>query len=162
MRHMAHPLSQLRDIHTPEPISWWPLAPGWYLLAVILFTILIWSGLKTVYRFKQRKIARLGFKKLEHFKRQYEKGLVTSPEAAAHISKLLKQVAIYYYPRLEVASLAGQDWLLFLEKTSKKTNFRLIADDLLKVPYQPTSEKDLTDLFSMASLWVKQQGKRHV
>lgn len=32
------PLAQLRDIHLPEPIGWWPLAIGWYILiALALF-----------------------------------------------------------------------------------------------------------------------------
>ena len=26
---------QLRDIQTPEPISWWPMAPGWWMLIVL-------------------------------------------------------------------------------------------------------------------------------
>jgi hypothetical protein len=37
------PLAQLRDIHLPEPISWWPLAPGWWLLAVVIIGVLFFS-----------------------------------------------------------------------------------------------------------------------
>ena len=35
------PLSQLRDIHTPDPISWWPLAPGWWILAGLVIIGLV-------------------------------------------------------------------------------------------------------------------------
>lgn len=37
----SDPLSQLRDIHTPDPISWWPLAPGWWILAGLIILGLI-------------------------------------------------------------------------------------------------------------------------
>ncbi len=39
------PLSQLRDIHLPEPVTFWPPAPGWWF---ILLLILI--GLVFLYR----------------------------------------------------------------------------------------------------------------
>jgi hypothetical protein len=32
-------LDQLRDIHYPEQIGWWPPAPGWWLLAITLLTL---------------------------------------------------------------------------------------------------------------------------
>jgi hypothetical protein len=39
----ADPLAQLRDIHLPEPVSWWPLAPGWWVLALLLLLMLFFT-----------------------------------------------------------------------------------------------------------------------
>ena len=30
----------LRDLHLPEPVGWWPLAPGWWVILVIVATAL--------------------------------------------------------------------------------------------------------------------------
>ncbi|NVK88722.1 MAG: DUF4381 domain-containing protein [Gammaproteobacteria bacterium] len=29
-------LKQLKDIHSPDPVSWWPLAPGWWIIIILL------------------------------------------------------------------------------------------------------------------------------
>jgi len=34
--HVPKDLSSLHDIHLPEAIGWWPLAPGWYLLTAAI------------------------------------------------------------------------------------------------------------------------------
>ena len=41
-----NPLDQLAPLIDPEPISWWPPAPGWWLLGLALLL-----GLAALWRF---------------------------------------------------------------------------------------------------------------
>lgn len=45
-----NPLDQLRDIHLPPPVSWWPPAPGWWILALLA----AFSCLMLGYRLRRR------------------------------------------------------------------------------------------------------------
>lgn len=51
---------QLREAHTPDAISWWLLAPGWWVLAALLIALVSYSAVK-LHRHRQknnyRKIA---------------------------------------------------------------------------------------------------------
>ena len=35
-------LEQLRDIHLPQAVHWWPPAPGWWIVAALLLALTIW------------------------------------------------------------------------------------------------------------------------
>ena len=39
-------LSQLNDVVAPDPISWWPLAPGWWILCIVFLAVSLFLFLK--------------------------------------------------------------------------------------------------------------------
>ena len=45
MNGSPDPLSELRDIHLPDPVSWWPPAPGWWIAVGIGFGLLAAAGI---------------------------------------------------------------------------------------------------------------------
>ncbi|MEL0036507.1 MAG: DUF4381 domain-containing protein, partial [Gammaproteobacteria bacterium] len=52
----SDPLANLRDIHLPGDVSWWPLAPGWWILIVVVIAVLVWSLLQWRKRQKHRQL----------------------------------------------------------------------------------------------------------
>jgi cbb3-type cytochrome oxidase subunit 3 len=151
-------LAKLRDIHLPEPISFWPLAPGWYALA-LLSLLLIGLAYYFIRRSQKNAAAkRQALILLQDYEQDYLKNK-NSQVAAMNVSELLRRVALVYFPRDEVAGLEGEAWLLFLTKTSKGLDFRENKETLLVAPYQPIQLIDLEPLFYKARGWIKQRGK---
>jgi len=151
-------LAQLKDIHLPDPISWWPLAPGWYGLMVLsLFLI---SGLvyffhkKAVYSRPKKQALQL----LATYKQTYEQER-NSQLTSSCVSELLKRVALVYYPREQVAGLQGAAWLEFLNGTSKGIDFNSVASMLLESPFKTAETIQLHPLIIKAEFWIKQRRK---
>ncbi|HAU1296694.1 TPA: DUF4381 domain-containing protein [Legionella pneumophila] len=153
----AEPLAQLRDIHLPEPVGWWPLAPGWYGL-MVLIVVLIAGAAYFIYKRHVNALPKkqaLGLLKI--YKEQYEKDKNTQL-ASAHVSELLKRVALVYYPRAEVASMHGEAWLEFLNQTGRGIDFTPVKSMLLDSPYKSSDTLNLNPLITRAEKWIKQRG----
>lgn len=156
--NMNSSLARLRDIHLPDPISWWPLAPGWYVLATIIALLLVLGGWKFYQWWRWQQPKRIALKMLT----QYEKMAEAQNNTAficARISELLRRVALVYYPREQVAGLSGEDWLEFLNQTSKTTSFSPVRELLLEAPFGNQQPQTLTPLFNRAKEWIKQRRK---
>lgn len=149
-------LAQLRDIHFPEAIGWWPLAPGWYLLAIILLIILMVSAFFLIRRYLNGRARRQSLQMLATYQQQHQQEM-NSQLSAARVSELLKRVALVYFPRADVASLTGDAWLRFLNTTARGLDFNLVRQELLEAPYQPAIDRDLQPLFNMARMWINQR-----
>ncbi len=151
-------LAKLHDLHLPDPIGWWPMAAGWYLLiifALVLSALLIYS----LRRFNENgRAKREALLLLRDYEQEYQRG-ADSQFISMKISELLRRVALVYFPRAEVAGLKGKAWLDFLTNTSKGIDFKIISDYLLALPYQPAKEIDLEPLFITAKRWIRQRGK---
>jgi len=155
---MTDPLElPLRDIHLPDPVPFWPLAPGWWILAGILITAVISVWL--IHRRKQYlklTAIRLAREELERIVRKYEEDR-NSLTLAREISTLLRRVSISLFPRIEVASLTGEKWLTFLDKQLDGSPFsrgegRLLAE----APYRDElTTTDVDILLKHCSDWIE-------
>tara|TARA_Y100000588_G_C13907232_1_gene775535 strand:- start:243 stop:749 length:507 start_codon:yes stop_codon:yes gene_type:complete len=158
-----HVLAQLKDIHLPKDISWWPLAPGWYLLMALLVVIIITSVI-LYWRWKTQRLSKKqALKILQDYQKQYQQA--SNPQMfCTQVSELLKRVALVYYPRHEVASLTGSAWVCFLEKTGKNTPFTKVKYELTDLPFekeQHTRHRQLMidELMAWSEKWIQQRRK---
>lgn len=152
-------LASLRDIHMPEPIGWWPPAIGWILLGVVVILVLLGMVGYAIYYVVNSRAKRQALRVLETYQEAYLKG-TNAQLTSARISELLKRVALVYYPREQVASLVGGDWVAFLNRTSQQLDFNLVSILLIECPYKSVGEYDVTPLFHLAKKWVKQRRGR--
>lgn len=151
-------LSQLRDIHLPAPISWWPPAPGWWLLAVLVVAILF--GLYFLYRRRLRNDwRRSALAELTRLRQQYQAQPTSAQIIVSELSVLLRRVAISCFPREEVAMLSGDKWLAFLDRgMGEGAAFQSEQGRLLAVaPYvadAAISAETLLGLFTLCENWI--------
>lgn len=146
----------LRDIHLPDPIGWWPLAPGWWILLIgipVLIFALVW-----LWRFLRRKTPRkLALAELEAIAKSPE----DTREKVRQIAILLRRTALSVYPRADVAGLVGDEWLAFLDIPLKRKDFSEGAGRLLiEAPYRREVDTDLDALFTLCREWVKRLPKQ--
>ncbi len=154
----SDPLAALRDIHLPEPISWWPPAPGWWLLSVglILLVLLAWFS----YRYYQRgAIKRAALNELNQIASHYRE---QPHQLLQQLSQLLRRVALVTQPRSSVAGLSEEAWLAFLDRFTDQQQFTQgVGRVLLHGPYQ----KELVDfeaepLITLCGECIKMMFKR--
>lgn len=148
-------LSQLRDIHLPEPISWWPLAIGWYFLGAFFVGIVGIILFVLLRRYRKQGARRFLIKRLEALREQYQRES-DARIIAAELSILLRRASLILAPRNEVASLKGEQWLEFLDRTGDTQEFsKGIGRVLISAPYQKETQFDVNHLLDLVLNWVR-------
>lgn len=161
MPESQDPLAQLRDIHLPEAVGLWPLAPGWWLLIALLLGALIAGGVYLRRRHKSNDFKREAIRQL------HQLAAIREQDSLAYVQQLnalLKQTALTVHPRADVASLSGQQWLLYLDQHSNNDDNHFVdgvGQCLADAPYRPQlATEQLLGLQQLAERWIKQQPKR--
>jgi len=145
----------LRDIHIPEPISWWPPAIGWWVLAV-----LIPLSLYLLYRLYKRLTRKTALKAAKkQFKQLQENQELSPQDKLIQLASLLRRIAVSLYPRAEVASLTGEQWMNFLDASLQHPEFKQgIGLLLVDAPYRRSPNlAELDALFSLCETWINLQ-----
>ena len=141
---MTNPLElPLRDIHLPGAVSFWPPAPGWWILAALIITSTL-IGWFLYQRNRRLKLSatRLAREELGKIIARYETD--KDPlNLLMQLSILLRRLSISLFPRIEVASLTGQAWLEFLDRKAALNSFTNGEGKLLcEAPYRPAVTAD--------------------
>lgn len=152
-------LNQLHDIHLPARISWWPPAPGWWLLFALVLLLAVVSYV--VYRLRKRNHwRRFALNELNRLREQNASRQSTPRTVISALSILLRRVAVSRFPREEAAALNGDNWLAFLDRSlDESPAFQSDTGRLLiTIPYRQEMAVDaseLSALFTLAERWLK-------
>lgn len=150
-------LSQLRDIHTAAPVAWWPPAPGWWLLVLLVLVILGWLGKRLLarYRVHQRRRQMLGW--VDHLNANINPQ--RDPQAyLSTLNRIFKLVALRAFPGRQCAALAGGEWADFLIEKMEKSPSAESLSVLASGPYDPSPAFDPELLSELTRVWIRRHG----
>ncbi len=158
----------LRDIKLPAEPSFWPLAPGWWLLIALLMMLLIWLGFKW-YRHHQKKQRwqaideQLSAIEFKYTQDQNSQQLLTG------ISAFLRRFVKHQLGQNTATSLSGTQWIEHLNQLDSKPTFSPYERPLTQGPFQASCEYDADGLLQATRAFIKRQvmqphkaGAKHV
>lgn len=132
---------RLRDLHLPEPIGWWPPAPGWWLLAALVPIALLVGTLARRRDAARRRRATLA-DALDGCLADWRSDGDTG-RYHARVARLLREAAIARAGAPRVAGLAGRrwcDWLGALAPLSSATRETLAEGRYRRLPPETVPE----------------------
>lgn len=141
-------INKLIEPSEPVPISMMPETGGWLVLGAILGAIL---GAVAIYGFLRYRA---------HAARNaYRKAALIALDAAGDdpkaIAVILRRTALAAFPRAQVASLSGSDWLAFLDRSAGTDDFSRGAGKILATaPYTGANGADPATC-KAAKNWVR-------
>lgn len=153
-------LSQLADIHLPEPVSFWPPAPGWWILAILLIVagILTWRWYQR--SFARREVCRQALLELDRCLTDYAEHSDAGDEAKLRyvnaVNSVLRRVALVHFPDSGVASLGGREWVDFIQENGDSSGLDdELAGALSFGRFQTRCNVDVDALDNLGRTWIK-------
>jgi len=142
-------LASLKDIQTPEVITSWPIAYGyWILLALIIVTI---AAIYYLVKRQRRDSApkRIVIAALKELDPNHQ-------ALSSQVNTLIKRAAMSYLPREQVAGLEGQAWYRWMNTQVKLPDPQL--QQLLEKRYQREglASGEGPKLKTLAHQWLKE------
>lgn len=136
-------LSNLHDIVLPPEVGWWPLAPGWYGVLLVLALVVLLTGWRALKRWKSNAYRRAALREL---------GTLHGDTATA---ELLRRTALACVPREQVARLTGRAWPAWLAAQVPVAMPEVVRERLAGGLYGPVgSDREGSALRDYAAQWV--------
>lgn len=149
---------ELHDIQGLDSVSWFPLAPGWWI--VIGSLVSVFSVIGLLFFLKKRQQSKNNWQlTAQQAWQTLQSNLISDRERLQRLSHLLRWVAIQRYGRSSCASLSGQDWLYWLtEHDPKGFDWQQHGKLLIESNYMPANveieTEKLQKLFGAVKHWM--------
>lgn len=132
-------LDNLHPIVLPQGLGLWPIAPGWYLIALLLASTIIFLTYKNRQKRKANQYRRDALQQLSILHKRLDQG--EAENALRALPVLIKATALCAYKRDTIAALYGEAWLDFLNGTLPAPHFDTKDGELLaRVSYGTPGE----------------------
>jgi len=149
-------LAQLQDIHSAGQPGWWPPAPGWWVLAIILLLVLAFVLRKLTGWLSVRRRRKAWLRALEDLNREYDPAQHPH-EYLAGLNRLFRAVAVKAFPGTACARLQGEEWVAFIASLMPEGSADKMGA-LASGPYEPLPSFEAASLNAGASTWVNLYG----
>ena len=139
----------LADIQEPILANDWYLAPGWFLLLLIILALLGYAGYRWWRYHQQQKPLRYALAELNQLD-------LTTANAPAQITTLLKRVILTKVPGHPALTLSGTAWQQYLVTSlPPNSNPAAALPDLMALHYQRTPAiEEVRRYADFAVLWL--------
>ena len=139
---------ELNGIHIPDPISDFPIAYGWWLLALLIIIAIISSIIKIRKKAKLNKVKKQALMQLKNNASLNNNDIIA----------LLKCSAMHYFSRVELAQLFGhplQHFFISKLPAKKQQSFAKLSEQAFLNQYQATTADTVDEnLQQGAVLWL--------
>lgn len=110
----ADPLTRLHDIHLPDPVAFWPPAPGWFMLAGALVLLALLAAF-----LEWRRRQTLAYRVLQDFRAITRDPGADTLAVGAAAAVLMRRVLLSHRSHSPAAALTGTAWATFLADDPK-------------------------------------------
>ena len=145
---------QLRDVHLPEAISWWPLAWGWWVLLVLIIcaaSTTIWLIKRSINKNRYRGLATTELKSAFRQWNQDNNNMAYLQNANA----ILKRAVLHTTQQASLTTNSGQAWVELLNNWSAQTLSETSQNALAYGCYQANCDTDIKAVHTELVTWLK-------
>lgn len=147
-------LANLRGIHDPAAVGWWPLAVGWWILLIVGFLLITFLLMKWLRHRRDNHYRTVAEKSLQRDFEQWQESTDTR-QYLQSANALLKRSLLHVNNTDDVASSTGSDWGELLNQHAKKTLPDSAITALTQECYQAQPQTDVEALHQQLLSWLK-------
>ena len=144
-------LDNLHAILVPEAVGFFPLAPGWVIVILLAFALLLHFLFQAYKGYKRSLYKREALKEIESYSKENRDEMIA-------LVTLAKRVAIVAYGRKQIAKFSGENWWDFMEQHSKVKIGKELRTELSNLLYGNPKQDDTSQsgvVKDLVILWIR-------